>query len=124
MKRICIVFPLLIIFLAMAGCGLIPIAGEEDPPELIRDKEYMTARKEFALTLQMYNDYYARADDATKAKWKKNIDPLFKKADKALDSWKMAIDQGFTPDSQEQLYLTLKSDLLLALVEVFGVKEN
>ncbi len=112
-----LVMPLL--FISCASLG-----GPTDSPELVAKKSYMAARKEFALTLQKYNTYYDAASDSTKAKWKENIDPLFKAADKGLDGWKLAIDMDMDPASQEQAYLRLKSELLIMLVEVFGVKED
>lgn len=120
MKRKSIILLLAVLYLVV-GCSMFQVAGEKDSPELKRDKEYLAARKEFALTLQDYNDHYAVAPVLTQQKWKAEIDPVFKKVDKALDSWKLAIDKGFDPASQEQLYLKLKSELLFLLVDVFGV---
>lgn len=108
----------------LVNCSGLQLGGPDDPPELKQKKAYMAARKEFALTLKQYNDYYDRASPETQAKWKSEIDPMFKKVNTALDAWKLAIDNNWQPDSQEQKYLDLKSDLLLLLVDVFGVKED
>lgn len=106
----------------LSGCAA--LGGKDDSPELKQQKTYMQARKEFALTAKKYNEYYDKADAATQAKWKKDIDPWFLKVDKALDAWKLAIDQGWDPSAQEEKYLDLKSDLLILLVDVFGIKEE
>lgn len=108
-----------VLFISCATLG-----GPDDSPELAAKKAYMAARKEFALTLQKYNTYYKAASDSTKAKWKEDIDPLFKAADKGLDGWKLAIDLDMDPASQEEAYLRLKSELLIMLVDVFGIKEE
>ncbi len=120
MKRKIAILLIAVFYLAV-GCSMFQVAGEQDSPELKRDKEYLAARKEFALTLQDYNKHYAVAPVLTQQKWKAEIDPKFRTVDKALDSWKLAIDKGFDPASQEQLYLQLKSELLFMLVDVFGV---
>ena len=106
-------FPML-----FASCA--NLAGVNDSPQLKEKKTYMTARKEFALTLEKYNLYYSRAEAATQAEWKKDVDPWFHKVNKALDAWKMAIDNDWDPASQEEKFLDLKSELLILLVDVFG----
>lgn len=106
------------------GCSGLQL-GQPDEPEIVKQKKaYAAARKEFALTLQKYNQYYDRASPEQQAEWKENIDPWFKKVDTALDAWKLAIDNNWDPAAQEQKYLDMKSDLLLLLVDVFGVKEE
>lgn len=107
----------------LIGCGGLQLGGPEDSEQLKQEKAYMAARKEFALTLQKYNDYYATADEETKAKWKKDIDPVFRQVDKALDGWKLAIDNDWDPAVQEQTFLKLKSDLIILLVDVFTKEE-
>lgn len=120
-KRLLFLF-VLIAFLLTGCAGM--LAGPEDSPELARKKQYLAARKEFALAVKKYNDHYEIAPVATQEIWNKKIDPVVLKVDKALKSWKLAIDQGFDPDSQEQLYLALKAELFMLLVDVIGVEED
>lgn len=111
------------VFMVMlAGCA--SLAGKDDSPQLKEKKTYMTARKEFALTIEKYNVYYAGADSEIQAEWKVNIDPLFMQVNKALSAWKMAIDNNWDPTGSEAQFLRLKSELLIYLVDVFGVKEE
>ena len=67
----------------------------------------MTARKEFALSLEKYNDYYAKATPEVQAKWQVEIDPYFREGNAALNAWKQAIDNSQDPASQEQLFLSI-----------------
>lgn len=115
---------LLIVCLSLVfGCSGMQLAGPDDSEELARDKAYMAARKEFALTLQKYNDYYDKASPETQAEWKEKIDPLFKSVDKALKGWKLALDNDWGDAGQEQKYMDLKANLLILLVDVFGVED-
>lgn len=111
-----IVILLLVFF--MASCGGRSLMGPDDTPELGQKKAFMVADKEIAQSLVKYNDYYARASDEEKAEWKKSIDPLFIAADKALDAWELAIDDNLDPAVQEQMYLELKSDLFILLLQI------
>ncbi len=107
----------------LTGC-LGQLAGPEDSPELAMKKKYLAARKEYAQTAKKYNDHYRISPVATQQIWKEKIDPWFLQVDTALKSWKMAIDEGFDPDSQERLYLDLKAKLFVLLIDVFGVRED
>lgn len=109
---------LFIVPMMFASCA--NLAGVNDSPQLKEKKTYMTARKEFALTLEKYNVYYNKADLETQAEWKKDIDPWFNKVNKALAAWKLAINNDWDPASQSEKYLDLKSELLILLVDVFG----
>ena len=124
MKKI--LTPILILFfiLPLISCPGMQIGGGTDTPEQKQAKAYLAARKEFALTLQKYNDYYAQESEENKAKWKENIDPMFRQVDKALDAWKLSIDNNWDPAVQEQTFLRLKSDLIILLVDVFVKKEG
>lgn len=114
----------MLLSVTMMGCPGMQIGGENDTPEQKQAKAYMAARKEFALTLQKYNDYYATAGMETQVKWKEKIDPMFRQVDKALDGWMLAIDNNWDPAVQEQTFLKLKSDLIILLVDVFVNKEG
>lgn len=112
-------FMLLLLF----GCSGLQLGAPDDPPELKQDKAYMAAVKEYALTVKKYNQYYEAADPETQAKWKKDIDPTVLKVKKALDAWKLAIDNNWDPATQEQTFLSLKADLIILLVDVFTKEE-
>ena len=120
LTAISVLFLFLLAF--VAGCPA--LYGVEDSPVLKQKKSYMQARKEFAMTLEKYNDYSSKAMAEQQVKWKVTIDPLFRTADQGLDAWKLAIDDNISPGAQEQLYLSLKSKLFFYLVEVFGVEEE
>jgi len=108
----------------MFSCAGMQLGAPDDTPELTNKKAYTVARKEFALTLKKYNDYYDKADAETQAKWKEEVDPLFKTADKALDGWQLAIDNNWDAAGNESKYLEMKSELLIMLVGVFGITEE
>jgi len=122
LKRRTIVPILLLVLFVFVSCSGMQLGAPDDSPKLKQEKAYLAARKEFALTLKKYNDYYDRTDAATKAKWKEQIDPLFQKTDKALKAWKLAIDEGFDATSQEQFYLDMKGELFMLLVDVFNLE--
>jgi len=110
---------MLVVFMSLfLSCAM--LAGKDDPPELVEKKTYMTARKEFALSLEKYNLYFAQATSDVQAKWRVNIDPYFREGNAALNAWKQAIDNSQDPASQEQLFLSIKAKLLRLLVDVYG----
>jgi len=108
----------LLLAFSLAACAGTSLMGPDDTPELGRKKAYMVARKEFAQTLQRYNDHYARADAETKAKWKKDIDPKWAPVEKALDAWEIAITDDIDPAAKEQMYLDLKTEFFRLLLSI------
>lgn len=120
MKRNFRIFIVMFLALSLMSCAGFQLGGEDDTPALKQKKAYMAAVKEYALTLQKYNVYYDSADEATKADWKKNIDPVFKQVNNGLMAWKLALDNDFDATANEQAYLKLKGDLFIMLVTVFN----
>ena len=92
--------------------------GPNDTLELGQKKAFMVADKEFTQSLVKYNDYYARASDEEKADWKKNIDPLLASTKKALDAWELVIAKNLDPAAEELMYLDLKKDLFILLLQI------
>lgn len=112
-----LIIALLLVFF-LVSCAGRSLMGPDDTPELGQKKAFMVADKEIAQSLAKYNDYYAMASDEEKADWKKNIDPLFVAADKALDAWALAIIKDMDPLRQEQMYLDLKRELFIWLLQI------
>lgn len=104
------------LFSFVMGCALLGIAPESDR------EIYLTAVKEYTLTLEKYNAYYVKANDTTKADWKRDIDPWFKKANDALGIWALTLNNGGATGNSEEAYLVVKQELFTLLLTVFKVE--
>jgi len=111
MKRL-FILPLLIVFL-FAGCTSM---GDLNPEE-----QQLEARLAFNSMVGQYLVKYRAADAETQQKWKKDVDPVIKKAETALDLWKFAANLK-NPDKaieQQKIFLALKDEILDLLIESF-----
>jgi hypothetical protein len=116
--------PIILVFLFAFVVSCPGFVGLEDSKLLKDKKTYMVAQKEIAQALEKYNDYFAKADEATKAKWKEEVEPLFLEVHKALRLWKEMITSGEDPTTQEEQYLKAKSRLFNLLLSVFAKEEK
>lgn len=113
-----LLFIIMVVFMlgCIHGCAMFGIAPETN------EQSYLVAVKEYTLTLEKYNTYYAKADEATKAEWKKDIDPWFIKANEALGVWAVTLNKGLDPQLTEDQYLAVKQQLFILLLNVFKVE--
>ena len=100
----------LVLLFAFVGC-----AGLQDTPQ----SKYLKARMEFNNMYESYLGYYDKADVATQAKWKENIDPKFKKASKVLNLWGLAVAGKLTSliVERQRDFLAMKNELIDILAE-------
>jgi len=86
-----------------------------------KQKQLMTFET-FNSVYKQYLDAYDRQDDATKAKWKAEIDPYWKDASAAVDAY-MAFSDPTTTDAQAKLaiYNAAKKEALRLLL-TYGVE--
>ena len=86
--------------------------------------KYALALEEFTAVVTSYNSQYAVQSDVTKANWKSTIDPIFIKANLALDAWGAVIGTGAEVDKQAaytQAFSQLKA--LLITFKIIEIKE-
>ena len=116
-----------IIYLVMAVVLIFSLSSCITTPEGEQTGEtrYLTASRWFNDNYKQYLDMYDSMCCETKAKWKAEIDPLFKTASDALDAWGAVIGTG-DADNAEDTYMALKSQLLLKLIEIgiIEIEEN
>ena len=110
MKRI---FLVLLTIMFLFGCATL---GELSPEE-----QQLKARMTFNNLVEGYLVKYRTADIETQQKWKRDVDPLIKKAKTALDLWGFALKLS-TPEKaieQEKIFLLIKDELLDLMIEHF-----
>ena len=87
--------------------------------ELTMKERHYIAYKDFNDNLQDYLVAYRIAPLEKQSEWKSKIDPIFKKAKEALDSWELALGTS-TETSKEQAWLNIKDQLLAAMFQ-YGI---
>ena len=103
---------IVVVAILMVGC-----AGMQAPDT--PEKAYTVVRIEFNKTVTKYLIEKAQQTDDVHAQWTKDIDPVIRDAEMALDAWGMAIDAQ-DPDmsmDKEQEFLTIKNHLFDMLIE-------
>lgn len=83
--------------------------------------KYAAASAEFTSLSKAYNNAFLQADNATRAKWHKEIDPAFDACDAALDAWKGALYAGKGGDAGDVFEKAF--DALIALLTKYNVVE-
>lgn len=99
---------LLFIVLLIVGCGL----------QTNDWQVYNTASDQFNTLGEQYLAYYVVQDEETQEKWKEMFNPLFINADKALTEWRKILDAGGDPALQTEAFMSIKSQIIIALLEV------
>jgi len=113
MKRLKVkVFAPLVMLVFLASCATLGILSPK--------QQYLAARIEFNTMQKQYLDYYDKATPVQQTNWKVKVDPIFAKAEIALDIWGVAVKDGISADTQQQKFLDLKNQLIDTLVEVFN----
>ena len=107
MKTVKRVLSLLCLMLLLAGCVGVQPANQY--------QTYVTIDKEFTTLAEQYQIWYTAADAATQARWKQNIDPLFKRADEVLDAYQTILLAGSDPANQIAELRKLKTQILTQL---------
>jgi hypothetical protein len=64
-----------------------------------------------------YNRWYGAAPAQTQARWKKNLDPLFIKADRLIDAAEIVADTGGDTTDQVEQLIQIKSEILKLLAK-------
>jgi hypothetical protein len=98
-------FTLLILVAAFLGC-----AGGGSVYDASMEME-----KQVALMAEQYDVWYQAANEVTKAKLRKEIDPLFMQAGRLLDDWQTALALGGEGEDFEEQLKILKSQIILEL---------
>ncbi|HUV78537.1 MAG TPA: hypothetical protein VMW06_10845 [Desulfobacterales bacterium] len=101
---------LLLIFF-VAGCGLTRQAIKEDP-FTANMYAYDQALNWYVDAAETYDTHYQAADEAIKAKWKENINPVFKQIKGALDEWKKTLDKGQVGEDYTETINRLKTSII------------
>jgi isopenicillin N synthase-like dioxygenase len=79
---------------------------------------YVAATEELANLAETYQSAYELASPVAQAKWKRDVDPLFIKADDALKAWRLALDMAANPASAQETFIYMRALILKALIEV------
>ena len=112
-RRNIVLVALVALCILISGCALSKaLQGDKE----MKPKEvYHEALKWYNFNLEQYLDYYDAAPESIQMKWKTNIDPWFKKADKALEAWKSVLD---APGEQEKIevWISIKNELVMLLI--------
>lgn len=112
-RKIGIIIMLVLSIFVMSYCA--SIKALFDKTELTPAARYYDALKTFNSNVEQYNAIYKLSDEATKAKWKAQIDPLIVLASNALDDWKSALNSP-TATSKEAIWISVQKNLLTLLV--------
>lgn len=83
--------------------------------------KYAAASAEFTALSKSYNNAFLQADQATRAKWHKEIDPAFDACDAALDAWKGALSLGKDGDAKDVFDKAF--DALVGLLTKYNIVE-
>ena len=100
--------------LAFASCAM--FSGRTLTPK----QEYIEALTLFNSVYRTYLDQYDLASPTVQAQWKAKIDPVMKKASRALNVWRMALVQGEDATVSEWEFRNLKNEALALLFE-YGI---
>lgn len=118
MKRKLVIFNLLIFMLGLCSCAFWS-------KDLSMDEKYLVALDFYNSNLEMYLDAYDNASPEAQKKWKADIDPLFKKGNIILDSWKLFLGTS-EAEKREILWNEVRAQLMSAMMqyELITIKEG
>ena len=109
------VFWVLLYAFAMLISSCIPMQPEGPPPTPAEN--YLTARMVFNGLLEDYVTQKRIADDETKDRWTRKVDPWFERGAVALNAWGSALKAGDSPESSMQAYLEIKNQLMAIVIQ-------
>lgn len=101
----------IVFIFSIAGCGITQQTIKEDP-FTANMYAYDQALNWYVDAAETYDIHYQAADTATQAKWKKNINPVFKQIKTALDEWKTTLDKGEVGESYVETVNRLKTSII------------
>jgi hypothetical protein len=110
-------FVLVLAFL-FVSCGSFGNTVKQNP-EQAAYYAYDKALQWYTQSAETYEMHYQLADAQTKAKWKSEIDPIFKDMKKVLDNWKTSLSVGFFNSTNDQDFKTLKTRIILMGLNFF-----
>jgi len=100
-KQMFIVVMMVMVSLFIMACPVRPPAPDVKVDPILQSKAaYADALKIYYENASTYKAYFRVADEATQAKWRQDISPIFADAKDALDMWKYFNDNGLLPDDQ------------------------
>ena len=105
--KVMIIFIVMFSMVGLSGCAFKNYTSKQ---------KYLAALDFFNNRVEQYAVAYDEASPETKAKWKKNVDPIIKKASTALVIWKMSIGTS-EESSKEKVWNTIKNELINVLFE-------
>lgn len=114
MKKRFAILPIILLLFLMA-CGTFQIGEKPATPQ----ETYLKTRMQFNTIWMRYLDYYDLADSITQERWKRDIDPKFTLANKALDGWGAALNIGEVTPLMQARFFQIKNDLIDLLIPIF-----
>jgi len=117
-RNIRYIFVLLAIAFLVSACANMRAAIKQDPQQAAY-YAYDQALQWYTQSAETYDMHYQLADEATKAKWKAEIDPIFKDMKKILDNWQTSLSVGYWDSPDVQNFKTLKTKILLMGLSFF-----
>lgn len=116
MKKRLAILPIFILLL-LVSCGHFQIG--ESPMDT-----YLKTRMQFNTIWMRYLDYYDGSHYIMQEKWKKEIDPKFTLANKALNAWGKALKEGVPTYEKQMEFMNLKNELIDLLIPIFVKDED
>ena len=81
-------------------------------------RAYVAALEELTTLLNSYQASYALASPEARAKWDKEITPLFLEAEETMKTWALTLDMAHDTTDIQSSFLLLRKAILTALIEV------
>jgi len=119
MKKRFAILPI-ILLLFLVACGTYQIGDKAETAK----ETYLKTRMQFNTIWMRYLDYYDGAHYTTKEKWKREIDPKFTLANKALGAWGTALRAGTPTYEKQAKFFQLKNDLIDLLIPIFVEEDD
>lgn len=110
-----------VIIIAIIALWMAAIGGCVLNKNLTHEAQYLTALKWYNLNLASYLTHYDAASPETQKVWKVKIDPLFRAANLALETWKASLGTP-TAAEKEKLWNSAKASIL-AMFVTYGIVE-
>lgn len=123
MKRKLLVIVCAFLFIGIFGCVSTP-----DTPQTMEERQskaldaYLVARAQLNDFMQSYSTYKFALSPEQQLEIGEKVVPKFERADDILDTWQSVVLSGGLGYGNEQIWLQMKKDLVLLLVEVGVIK--
>jgi hypothetical protein len=123
MKRKFLAVICALLFVGIVGCVTPP-----DAPQTMEERQskaldaYLVARAQLNDFMQSYSTYKFALSPEQQLEIGEKVVPKFERADDVLDAWQSVVLSGGLGYGNEQIWLQIKKDLVLLLVEVGVIK--